>query len=56
MAGVTDDLKKEMFYKGDYIYENPIEMLRGNENYFDYINEKSITLKYIELMKDFIKS
>ena len=56
MAGVTDDLKKEMFYKGDYVNINPIEMLRGNENYFDYINEKSITLKYIELMKDFIKS
>jgi hypothetical protein len=55
MAGVTDNLKKTKFYKGEYINVNPIEKLRENPNHFDYIESNSCTIKYIEIMKDFIK-
>jgi len=49
MAGVTKD-HKDKFYKGDYINKNPF-----NINY-DYINSNSITLKYIEEMKNTSKN
>jgi hypothetical protein len=53
MAGVTDDLKSSKFYKGEYIDVNPIEKLRENPIYFDYIDVDSCTIKYIEIMKSF---
>ena len=55
MAGVTDNLKKTKFYKGEYINVNPIDKLRQNPKYFDYIEPNSSTIKYIEVMKSFIK-
>lgn len=55
MAGVTDDLKKTKFYKGEYINVDPIEKLKENDNYFDYIDQQSSTIKYIDNMKSFIK-
>jgi hypothetical protein len=55
MAGVTDNLKKTKFYKGDYINVDPIEKLRQDENCFDYVDENSTTIKYIEVMKSFIE-
>ena len=55
MAGVTDNLKGSKFYKGEYININPIEKLKENPNHFDYIDSNSCTIKYIEIMKDFIK-
>lgn len=55
MAGVTDDLKKTKFYKGEYINVDPIEKLKENDNYFDYIDPQSSTIKYIDNMKSFIK-
>ena len=55
MAGVTDTLKTTKFYKGDFININPIDKLRENQNYFDYIKSNSSTIKYIEVMKSFIK-
>jgi len=45
MAGVTRE-HKDKFFKGDFINKNPF-----NHNY-DYIDEKSITIKYIEEMKN----
>jgi hypothetical protein len=56
MAGVTHDLKKRMFYKGDYININPIDKLSENENYFDYVDSSNSTSAYIKLMKDYIKN
>ena len=56
MAGVTDNLKNKMFYKGQYININPITELKNNPNIFDYIDSKNSTFKYIELMKSFISS
>jgi len=55
MAGVTDDLKGTKFYKGEYINIDPIEKLIEDENYFNYVDENSSTIKYIEVMKSFIQ-
>jgi hypothetical protein len=54
MAGITDDLKKTKFYKGEYINDDPIEKLRNNPKHFDYIESNSSTVKYIEVIKSFI--
>jgi hypothetical protein len=54
LAGVTDKSKNEKFYKGDYINKNPIQELRKNKNYFDYIKQNSATIKYVEVMKNII--
>lgn len=56
MAGVTDDLKKTKFYKGEFININPIQKLRENINHFDYVDKNSSTIKYIEIMKNIIKN
>jgi hypothetical protein len=54
MAGVTNNLKGRMFYKGEYININPIEKLRQNMNHFDYVEKSNSSWKYIEIMQDFI--
>lgn len=56
MAGVTDDLKRKMFYKGEFITVDPLQKLRENDNYFDYIEKDSATIKYIDQMKKVIKN
>jgi hypothetical protein len=56
MAGVTDDLKDRKFFKGGYIDVDPIQTLMENPNHFDYVEEDSSTIKYIEVMKSFIKN
>lgn len=55
LAGVTDNLKHKMFYKGDFINQNPIEKLRGNINSFDYIDKDNSTIKYVENIKSFLE-
>lgn len=55
MAGVTDNLKTTKFYKGDFINQNPIEKLKNEETYFDYIDKESSTIKYIDVMKSFLQ-
>ena len=55
MAGVTEDKKDHKFYKGDFIEIDPIEKLRDNINYFDYIDTESATIKYIDIMKSYVK-
>jgi hypothetical protein len=55
MAGVTEDLKSSKFFKGDYINVDPISKLRSNDNHFNYIDENSSTIKYIENMKSYIQ-
>lgn len=56
MAGVTEDLKDGKFYKGEFIYVDPLENLRQNINFFDYIESDSSTVKYVEQMKKVIKN
>ena len=55
MAGVTDDLKNRKFYKGDFINVDPIERLKNEPNCFDYIEKDSATLKYVDVMKSYLK-
>ena len=56
MAGVTENQKERKFFKGEYINLDPIEVLRSNPTHFDYIKEDSSTIKYIDVMKSFIKN
>ena len=55
MAGVTDDLKRIKFYKGEFIDINPIDKLKENIKYFDYIESNSSTIKYVDIMKEILK-
>jgi hypothetical protein len=55
MAGVTENIKHDKFYKGDFIDNDPIEILKNEPNYFNYINPNSSTTKYIENIKDYLK-
>jgi hypothetical protein len=55
MAGVTDDLKTKKFFKGEFININPINKLKENFDYFNYIEKESCTLKYIDIMKEIAK-
>lgn len=55
MAGVTDDLKSTKFYKGEFIDVNPLEKLKENINFFDYVEKNSTTIKYVELLKSIVK-
>ena len=51
MAGVTDNLKHTMFYKGEFINVSPLDKLKENTSFFDYIDKNSATTKYVEIMK-----
>ena len=55
MAGVTDDLKRIKFYKGEYINVDPIQKLKEDITHFDYIETESCTVKYIDNMKSYIQ-
>ena len=55
MAGVTDDLKSKKFYKGEFIEINPLDKIKENWNYFNYIEKESCTLKYVDIMKEIVK-
>ena len=55
MAGVTADLKNTKFFKGDYININPLDKLKEDINFFDYVDSNSSTKKYIELMVEIVK-
>lgn len=56
MAGVTDDLKSSKFYKGEFINVNPLQKLKENPNFFDYIDKNSSTIKYVEIMKKVVEN
>lgn len=55
MAGITDDLKKTKFYKGEYINVDPIGKLRNDPTFFDYVDKRNSTIKYIDVMRSFIE-
>lgn len=55
MAGVLDHMKDTKFYKGGFININPIEKLIEDEHFFDYVDEKNATIKYIEVIKSLVK-
>jgi hypothetical protein len=55
MAGVTEKEKEHRFFKGDYINNNPLSLLKNNINYFDFVENNSTTFKYINEMKKIIQ-
>lgn len=55
MAGVTEKDKMGAFYKGDYINVNPMDQLKINPEFFDYVSKTSSTFKYINEMKKIIQ-
>lgn len=55
MAGVTEDMKFKKFYKGDFINVDPIEMLKKDYKHFDFIENNSTTVKYVDNIKSYIK-
>lgn len=55
MAGVTAELKTKKFFKGDFININPLNKLKEDINFFDYVEDNSSTKKYVELMKEIVK-
>lgn len=55
MAGVTQDMRFKKFYKGEFINVDPIERLKEDPTYFDFIEPNSSTVKYIDNMRSFIK-
>jgi hypothetical protein len=56
MAGVTHDLKGSKFYKGEFINVNPLNKLKEDMNYFDFVDTNSSTIKYVEIMKRIVKN
>lgn len=56
LAGVTKDMKDKKFWKGGFIEENPIDKLKEDPEFFNYVEENSATNIYIDNMKDYIKS
>lgn len=56
MAGVTDELKGDKFYKGEFINVNPLKLLHYNIDYFDYVDSNSATKKYVEVMESLVKN
>lgn len=55
MAGVTEDMKFKKFYKGEFINVDPIELLKKDYNHFDFIENNSTTVKYVDNIKSYIK-
>jgi hypothetical protein len=55
MAGVQDSMKGEKFYKGEFINVNPIDRVKEDENYFNYVDENSATSEYVKIIKEFAK-
>jgi hypothetical protein len=55
MAGVQDSMRHEKFYKGEFINVNPIDRVREDENYFNYVDDNSATIEYVKIIKEFAK-
>jgi len=55
MAGILDGDKKTKFYKGEFINVNPLDKLKEDDEYFNYVDKNSSTIKYVEVMKSLVK-
>lgn len=55
LAGVTENNSSDKFYKGNFINNDPIVNLKNNSKYFDYIDKTNSTIKYVELIKSYLK-
>lgn len=55
MAGVTDEQKTTLFFKGDFINKNPLQRLKEDINHFEYVKKSSTGFKYINEMKKIVQ-
>lgn len=55
LAGITEKQKNENFYKADFINKNPLELLKQNIDFFNYVDKNNATYKYIEYMVSLVK-
>ncbi len=55
LAGITDEHKTTKFYKADFINKNPLEVLRNDIDFFNYVDKNNATSKYIENMISLVK-
>jgi hypothetical protein len=55
MAGITEEMKHTRFYKGSFINNDPIELLKKDETYFNYIDPRNITTKYVDNIKSYLQ-
>ena len=55
MAGITEEMKYTRFYKGSFINNDPIELLKKDETYFNYIDPRNITTKYVDNIKSYLQ-
>jgi hypothetical protein len=55
MAGVQYHEKDKKFYKGEFTSISPLDKLKENFSFFDYVSKESATTKYVEVMKTMIK-
>jgi hypothetical protein len=55
MAGVLDGMKTTKFYKGEFINVNPIEKVKEDNNFFDYVDKNSATINYVKIIKEIAK-
>jgi hypothetical protein len=44
-------MRLNTFYKGDFIDVNPLNILKNNPNFFNFIDKTSATNLYVEWMK-----
>ena len=51
LAGVTEEMRLNTFYKGDFINVNPLNILKNNPDFFSFIDKTSATNLYVEWMK-----
>ena len=54
-AGITSNQEGKVFYKGEFINIDPIQKLKEDPNFFDFVENTSSTVKYIDNMKSYIK-
>lgn len=55
LAGITSDVKN-VFYKGEYIQCNIFSEYAKNPNMFNHVSPKSATIKYVNMIKEYLTS
>lgn len=55
MAGITEDMKHQHFYKGEFIDSNPINIMGENKDKFNYVIKTSSTNKYLMEIKKLLQ-
>lgn len=54
LAGVTDEISNDKFYKGKYINKNIFREYTNNKNIFDHISPYNATYEYVNIIKEYV--